>query len=373
MVNKKQLTHIFVLSTVVILIFLGVAALVIEKKDKTEVQEGPVIMQVADEPDPELIEIATVLHDAMEKEPLPEGVCTLLVNRNPEFTLASEEQIRVLLNEYLAICASAPDGERLLSATYECELIIVAAAEDAIMSDYNDVFDLLLACETDILPIRMITESISGNSIPIETISTTDRALAKKHRIIKQWGVAGYTTTQMQRSYVGGILVEETLSEELERHEGRALLIHVGTWMSKGSAPGRTEGEKVKSAGDIKLQLPVRGSILSYFGMYEGKMHNGIDIAANAGTTVIAPGEGIIVYCGERGTFGFVIDINHGNGFVSRVTHLDPASVQIEYNQRVFAGEPIGLLLASSSDKKTHLHYELLVDSVPCNPFLYIH
>ena len=62
---------------------------------------------------------------------------------------------------------------------------------------------------------------------------------------------------------------------------------------------------------------------------------------------------------------------DHGDGFVSRLTHL--ADVTLELNQRVFAGDAVGKLAESErSGKKPRLHYELLVDGVPYNPLYYL-
>ena len=88
------------------------------------------------------------------------------------------------------------------------------------------------------------------------------------------------------------------------------------------------------------------------------------------GTNITAPGEGIVVYCGERGAYGFVVDIDHGNGFVSRLTHLN--DVQLELNQRVFQGDKIGTLAPDEDGDKATFHYELIIDGIPYNPLYYI-
>ena len=83
----------------------------------------------------------------------------------------------------------------------------------------------------------------------------------------------------------------------------------------------------------------MRGQVVHYFGYVNGKMNYGLEISNSAGTNIVAPGEGVVVYCAERGAYGFVVDIDHGNGFVSRLTHL--ADVQVELNQRVFIGDTV--------------------------------
>ena len=68
--------------------------------------------------------------------------------------------------------------------------------------------------------------------------------------------------------------------------------------------------------------------------------------------------------------YGYVVDIDHGNGFVSRLTHL--TNVQVEMNQRVFAGDLIGSLAEDEDGGKPIFHYELIIDGIPYNPLYYI-
>jgi murein DD-endopeptidase MepM/ murein hydrolase activator NlpD len=64
--------------------------------------------------------------------------------------------------------------------------------------------------------------------------------------------------------------------------------------------------------------------------------------------------------------YGFVVDIDHGNGFVSRLTHL--SDVQVEMNQRVFLGDTVGTLAADEDGGNTTFHYELIIVGIPYNP-----
>ena len=66
-----------------------------------------------------------------------------------------------------------------------------------------------------------------------------------------------------------------------------------------------------------------------------------------------------------------VVEIDHGNGFVSRLTHC--ADLQVELNQRVFQGDTVAVLAENTEGSgKPHLHYELLIDGVPYNPYYYL-
>jgi murein DD-endopeptidase MepM/ murein hydrolase activator NlpD len=176
----------------------------------------------------------------------------------------------------------------------------------------------------------------------------------------------------MQAVYRAGVLLETGTPQTITLHEARATILRTGTYTKKDTSgtPDRLEGPEGKSKGDLKLAYPMRGQVTTFFGYVEGKMNYGLNIMNMPGTNITAPGEGIVVYCGERGAYGLVVDIDHGNGFVSRLTHL--SDVQVEMNQRVFQGDKIGTLAPDEDGDKATFHYELIIDGVPYNPLYYI-
>ena len=197
--------------------------------------------------------------------------------------------------------------------------------------------------------------------------------LAKGSRIIKQMGRGGVQISVETREYLSGRCVSVKSTEPVSLFESLPTRIEEGTYLSKepDEEPGKKEGRKIKDPEELRLILPIQAKISSYFGTRNNVMHNGIDIPAKAGTEIKAPAEGLIVYVGERGEYGTVIDIDHGNGFISRLTHCE--NVQVKLNQRVFSGEQIATLAEMEKEEgKPHLHYELLIDGIPANPLYYM-
>ena len=145
-------------------------------------------------------------------------------------------------------------------------------------------------------------------------------------------------------------------------------MIRIGTLKDEGDGGGA--GKAWAALGSLQLSYPLRGTVTGYFGMIDGVMNDGVDIQAKAGAAVAAPGEGVVVYCAQRGEYGFVVEIDHGNGFLSRLAHLD--GVAVEMRQRVFSGDVIGAVAKPGDGSKPFLHYELHVGAIPVNPLLYI-
>lgn len=121
---------------------------------------------------------------------------------------------------------------------------------------------------------------------------------------------------------------------------------------------------------------PVRGWVTSGFGNrvspFTGSfsMHNGIDIAADPGTPVISPASGVVVFVGFDGGMGKVVKIDHGYGIKTLHGHLLRATVRV--GQRIKRGQQIGMVGNTGLSTGPHLHYEILVNRIPVNPYHYI-
>ena len=366
--DKKRLNRIFLLSAAGILLVLG--ALGVLRAMRPVVDTSPVVVEEA--------KVETVNVETVDASPAPtaepetyEDTVLLLVNRVPLMTLSSELAAKQMLWEYLSSLAVAPEGERFLSAKFDCELSLAQADPTVKPMDEGAALSML-SQNLALVPVVVTTLHTETSETPPAVSETTEPALPKGERIITQLGTGSLTQISMQAVYRAGALLETGAPETKTLRLARETMIRTGTYTKAKTSgtPDRLEGVEGKSKGDLKLGYPMRGQVVHYFGYVEGKMNYGLEISNSAGTNIVAPGEGVVVYCGERGAYGFVVDIDHGNGFVSRLTHLSDA--QVELNQRVFIGDPVGKLAPDADGGKPVLHYELLIDGIPYNPLFYI-
>jgi len=115
-----------------------------------------------------------------------------------------------------------------------------------------------------------------------------------------------------------------------------------------------------------------RGALSSDFGVrsdpFSGAaaQHEGVDLAGPAGTAVRAAAAGVVRYAGERDGFGRVVEIDHGNGYVSRYAHAQRSLVTA--GQAVGRGQPVALLGDSGRSTGSHLHFEVLRNGRPVDP-----
>jgi len=97
--------------------------------------------------------------------------------------------------------------------------------------------------------------------------------------------------------------------------------------------------------------------------------HLGVDVAARRGTQITAPAPGRVAFVGRKFGFGLVVEIDHGNGVLTRYAHCGTALVGA--GARVERGVPIATVGTSGLATGPHLHYEVLVNGRQVDPLRY--
>lgn len=95
-------------------------------------------------------------------------------------------------------------------------------------------------------------------------------------------------------------------------------------------------------------------------------MHEGIDFNAVPGTPVVAAAEGVVLSAVYHPEFGNVIDVDHGDGLVTRYAHLSRMDAQAGVLVR--RGERIGAVGSTGRSTGPHLHFEVRMLGVACVP-----
>jgi murein DD-endopeptidase MepM/ murein hydrolase activator NlpD len=98
--------------------------------------------------------------------------------------------------------------------------------------------------------------------------------------------------------------------------------------------------------------------------------HFGIDFAAAWASPVTATASGTVRFAGTRTGWGRMVEIDHGNGFVTRYAHLHRITVQI--GQKVALHDKVGELGSSGRSTGPHVHYEILHKGKQKNPRRFI-
>ncbi len=121
---------------------------------------------------------------------------------------------------------------------------------------------------------------------------------------------------------------------------------------------------------------PVHGWVNSPFGNrispFTGtiQFHEGIDIAAEIGTPVLAPADGVVIKAGFESGYGNVVELSHGYGFITVFGHN--SRLNVKPGQHVKRGDIISYSGNTGSSTGPHLHYEVRINGLPVNPISYL-
>jgi len=94
--------------------------------------------------------------------------------------------------------------------------------------------------------------------------------------------------------------------------------------------------------------------------------HEGIDFPAEAGTTIVAAASGKVVYAGFHPEYGKMIEVDHGNGLLTRYAHT--SQVFVHEGDLVVRGERLASVGSTGRSTGPHLHFEVRLNGVPQNP-----
>jgi murein DD-endopeptidase MepM/ murein hydrolase activator NlpD len=102
------------------------------------------------------------------------------------------------------------------------------------------------------------------------------------------------------------------------------------------------------------------------FGGRTYEFHAGMDIDGERGDIIVAPANGTVIAAGYKGGYGNMVEIDHGNGLVTRYGHM--SKIDTEAGATIARGQMIGQVGSTGRSTGPHLHYELLLNDKAINP-----
>ena len=133
------------------------------------------------------------------------------------------------------------------------------------------------------------------------------------------------------------------------------------------STPTTTSTIAPSTSGSGRMLWPTDLYVIT---QYYGWRHTGIDIDCHYTNDNYAADYGVVQYSGWKSGYGYTVEINHGNGIVTRYGHH--ASLYVSAGQQVTPGQPLGRCGTTGRSTGTHLHFEVIVNGGFRNPLEYI-
>lgn len=127
--------------------------------------------------------------------------------------------------------------------------------------------------------------------------------------------------------------------------------------------------------GFYRISSPYGYRIHPIFGTR--RLHTGIDIGRDGGrsidgASIVAAGDGEVIYAGYRGGYGNTVMIDHGNGVVTLYAHQRSGGIKVSNGQSVSKSQRIGTVGSTGYSTGPHLHFEVRVNGAPVDPMPYL-
>ncbi|MBQ6907853.1 MAG: peptidoglycan DD-metalloendopeptidase family protein, partial [Clostridia bacterium] len=134
-------------------------------------------------------------------------------------------------------------------------------------------------------------------------------------------------------------------------------------------------GTKIVSGyGTGNFSRPASGTITARFGSRSSRWssgkHTGLDIAAASGSPIYAADSGKVTFAGWKGSYGYMVILNHGNGYETYYAHCSKLCVSV--GETVEKGDLIARVGSTGNSTGAHCHFEVRYNGVAKNPEAYL-
>jgi len=215
------------------------------------------------------------------------------------------------------------------------------------------------------IPVKTVANLVSDISIDFETITVSTSELVIGTNKVKTEGLCGTRRVVEEITYLNGNEEERiVLSDEVVTNPQNKVIL-VGTAIDSKTAK---EQEAAHNSG-FAFPLP-SGSWKLGDGYGAGRNHKGVDLLANYGTAIYAVKSGTVIRSTWYSGYGNCVDIDHGNGLVTRYGHA--SSLVCKVGDKVEAGDIIALVGSTGNSRGNHVHFEVILNGKNLNPLPYI-
>ena len=217
---------------------------------------------------------------------------------------------------------------------------------------------LVTSLEVPYLTVRATQMEYYVADIPYEIEYVDDNTMWEGDTRVITKGEYGTADTVARVTYEG--------VEEVER------VIESQTMITEPVTEVQARGtlERPSWAPTGSFRWPTSGSITSRYGyrnIFGGSsFHGGIDIANSYGTDIVAADGGEVIYAGWMSGYGYLVQIDHQNGYVTYYGHN--SSLLVSVGDKVYKGQHIAEMGSTGRSTGNHCHFEVRVNGERTNP-----
>ena len=219
--------------------------------------------------------------------------------------------------------------------------------------------EIILEMAVPLLTVQTIEVATYMDVLPYETLYEDSASIFRGEQSTKVKGVDGEREVTARIIRNNGLEVaREELSSVILKEASSAVVLR-----------GTKEPPPMQGTG--QLRMPVSGArITSRFGSRSGRMHYGVDLACKSGTRIGASDGGTVTFAGYKGSFGYLVIINHGGNMETYYAHC--SALHVKRGDKVYQGQHIANVGSTGRSSGPHLHFEVHVNGTPRNPLSFL-
>lgn len=230
------------------------------------------------------------------------------------------------------------------------------------MTDLIREGDVLKLNESEpLLQVKVSYTETVEKSIPYENETVNDNNLRKGLTQVVVQGVDGKKKVTQEVVLVNGKQVAVNVKKEDILQQAVTGKVKVGTKVISGVGTG-------------SFTRPAYGTITARYGSggsrWSSGRHTGLDIAAPTGTSITAADTGKVSFAGWKGSYGYTVIINHGNGYETYYAHC--SKLLVRAGEKVSKGDLIARVGSTGNSTGAHCHFEVRYNGVTKNPENYL-
>ncbi len=216
--------------------------------------------------------------------------------------------------------------------------------------------------EVPYLSVQTVDSITYTEEIPCTVREVEDDTMYQGESKVLDPGVPGEALVSANVTYVNGHERERDILSSTTVREATEKVVAVGTvprpsWLPNGYYVWPCYG-----------RITSRFGYRYIFGSYS--YHSGIDIAVPYGTSVKAADGGTVTFAGYKGSYGYLVIIDHGNGEQTYYGHN--SSLLVSAGDKVYQGQTIAKAGSTGRSTGSHCHFEIRVNGTQVNPSAYL-
>ena len=208
------------------------------------------------------------------------------------------------------------------------------------------------------------------------TFSTQDEANKYSEYIKKEVSKLEIEVVEQKSSEVSEITTIEK-ADEISKDiidKNKPVVVKPTTTITNNGYTSTTQTASSQIANSAMMQGGIWPTtsryVSSYYGWRWGTIHTGTDIAGKYADPIYAYKDGLVVYSGWAGSYGYIVKLDHGNGFATWYAHC--SKLLVKAGDEVKQGQTISLMGSTGFSTGNHVHFEVRINGVHVNSYPYI-